>query len=180
MAWYVESLVLDRERIKQNFTDGFIVESDDGDNPSSLRVINRAGSAFNTPDSHVLVYISNDLDNPLFNDLLLIEKVVDILLEKGELNLIDVEILNVLSNGDSLVSIAQREGTDTSTLVKYFFTTCNKISYELQGHFTDAGYIKYMCEKYNLNSQQTSKMIKYMQKSRRTRIRRLINDKATY
>ena len=179
MAWYVESLILDRARIKQNFTDGFIVESDDGDDPNSLRVINRAGNAFSS-ESHVTVYIDTDLDNPLFNDLLLIEKAIGELYSTLELDETDIEVLQALSEGGSLVDMAQQKDVDVNMLIKYFFTACNKISYELQGHFTDAGYIKYMCDKHNLNEQQTKKMIRYMQKSRRTRIRRLINDKPTY
>lgn len=177
MAWYVESLILDRERIKQHFTDGFIVEAGDDDDPTALRVINKAGNAV---ESHVKVYVESDLNNPLFNDLLLVEKAISALLERGELDPIDLEVLQTLSEGGSLVELAQRYKEDVNMMIKYFFTSCNKISYELQGHFTDAGYIKYMSEKYKLTDREVKKMVRYMQKSRRTRIRRLINDKATY
>ena len=178
MAWYVESLILEREQIKLQFSDGFIVEEDDGNDPTALRIINKVGGSFT--DSHVKIYIKSDFDDPLFNDLILVEKAIAELYGKCEIDETDIEVLQLLSEGGSLVSMAKREGIDANTLIKYFFTTCNKISYELQGHFTDAGYINYMCDKYKLDEQQTEKMVKYMQKSRRTRIRRLINDKATY
>jgi len=179
MAWYVESLVLDRERIKQQFSDGFIIESDDGESPDALRILNKVGGMSGL-DAHVRVFIDTDLYNPMFNDILMVEKAVKELYKQKEIDLLDIEVLNVLSSGDSLVEMAHREQTDVNLLIRRFSTTCNKISYELQGHFTDAGYLKYMSDKYNLDEKQRNKVLRYMQNSRRTRIRRLINDKATY
>ena len=149
MAWYVESLILDRERIRANFTNRLTIDLD-------------------------------DLDDARFNDLLLAEKTIAQLYGDNKIDEIDIEVLQTLSDGDSLVSKAKHYDVDVNELIRRFFTACNKISYELQGHFTDAGYIKYMCNKHKLNDKQINKMIGYMQKSRRTRIRRLINDKATY
>ena len=183
MAWYVESLVLDRERIKQKALNGVVVvdTNADGNMNESLFLHNTTVESMDGYDDfNVSIYLDADLDNSVFNDLLLIEKAISALLEEGELDLIHIKVLNVLAGGGSLVSMAQREGTDVNMLIKHFFTACNKISYELQGHFTDAGYMKYMNDKYNLDKQQIKKIAKYMQKSRRTRIRRLINDKATY
>ncbi len=149
MAWYVESLILDRERIRASFTNKLTI---------SL----------------------NDLDDARFNDLLLTEKAIAQIYGDNEIDEVDIEVLQTLSDGGSLVSKAKHYDVDVNELVRRFFTTCNKLSYELQGHFTDAGYINYMSEKYGLSGQQIKKMVKYMQKSRRTRIRRLVNDKATY
>jgi hypothetical protein len=179
MAWYVESLILERDHIKRHFTDGFIVEDDDGFDPSALRIINRIDGKSLT-SVFVKVYIKPDFDDPLFNDMLLVEKALVELYFNGELDRTDIEVLQTLSEGGSLVTMAQKEGIDVNMLIKRFFTACNKISYELQGHFTDAGYIKYMSDKYDLDEKQVKKMARYMQKSRRTRIRRLINDKTTY
>ena len=149
MAWYVESLILDRERVRASFTNRLTISLD-------------------------------DLDDSRFNDLLLAEKTIAQLYGDNKIDEVDIEVLQTLSDGDSLVSQAEHRNVDVGELVNRFFKTCNKISYELQGHFTDAGYIKYMSDKHNLDKQQIEKMIRYMQKSRRTRIRRLINDKATY
>ena len=186
MAWYVESLIIDRERIRSKATDGSIVVDTDRntkvDIPDSIHIINK-NSEYNYGDYdkfNVSIYMDNDLDNSLFNDLLLVEKAIGVLYGTLELDENDLEVLQVISVGGSLVDMAQQKNIDVNMLIKYFFTSCNKLSYELQGHFTDAGYIKYMCKKHRLNEQQTNKMVKYMQKSRRTRIRRLINDKATY
>jgi hypothetical protein len=183
MAWYVESLILDRARIKQQVTHGNVsVDTTvDGDLSEFLFLHNREPEnvdGYN--DVSFMLYVDVDFEDVFFNDLLQVEKAVQVLMEKGEIDLIDIKVLNVLSSGDSLVSMSQREQIDVNMLIKRFFTTCNKISYELQGHFTDMGYINYMTEKHSLNPKQIKKMVRYLQKSRRTRIRRLINDKATY
>ena len=149
MAWYVESLILDRERIKQKALKGV----------------------------SVIDYM--DSSSP-FNDLLLVEKAIAELYGKLGIDEIHIAVLQALSDGDSLVDMAKHKDIDVNMLIKHFFTACNKIAYELQGHFTDAGYVQYMSNKYDLDKQQVKKMLRYMQKSRRTRIRRLINDKATY
>jgi hypothetical protein len=149
MAWYVESLMLDRERVRASFSNRSTIELE-------------------------------DLDDSRFNDLLLIEKTIAELYGNNEIDEVDIEVLQTLSDGSSLVAMAQQYNVDVNELIKHFFTSCNRISYELRGHFTDAGYIKYMSDKYNLTDDQINKMVRYMQKSRRTRIRRLINDKPTY
>ena len=149
MAWYVESLILDRERVRASFTNRTNISLD-------------------------------DLDDSRFNDLLLAEKTISQLYGDNKIDEVDIEVLQTLSDGNSLVSKAKNYGVDVNELIRRFFTTCNKISYELQGHFTDAGYIKYMSTKHDLDNDQINKMIRFMQKSRRTRTRRLINDKATY
>ncbi len=149
MAWYVESLILDRERVRASFTNRVTIELD-------------------------------DLDDPRFNDLLSTERIIEKLYDNKEIDAVDIEVLQTLSDGNSLVAMAHHYSVDVNELIRRFFTTCNKISYELQGHFTDAGYIKYMSNKHKLDEQQTKKMIRYINKSRRTRIRRLTNDKSTY
>jgi len=149
MAWYVESLMLDRARVRASFTNRMTIELE-------------------------------DLDDPSFNDLLLAERAVEKLYDDKEIDELDIEVLQTLSDGNSLVAMAHQYNVDVNELIRRFSTTCNKISYELQGHFTDAGYIKYMSNKHKLDERQTKKMVQYMQKSRRTRTRRLINDKATY
>ena len=146
MAWYVESLILDRERVRARYTDR----------------------------------VMDDLDDPRFNDLLSTEKAIAELYSNNEIDVLDIEVLQTLSDGNSLVAMAQHYSVGVNELIRRFFTACNKISHELQGHFTDAGYIKYMSNKHKLDEQQTKKLVRYINKSRRTRIRRLTNDKSTY
>lgn len=97
-----------------------------------------------------------------YNDLLIIEKKIKELYEKGLLDDEDLEIIEHVSDGKPMNEVGLEVKKSKLILAKRFYAICNKIAYSLGGQFTDEGYLDYMQEKYNLAEEEIEVMRKHM------------------
>ncbi len=137
MSWYVETLLKNKYRLKNNIFD------------------------YQREDNNVSLLVN--LDDDSYNDIIQIEKLIEDLFEKGFIAPKEVEVLNAVSTGKSMNSLEKEIGIGRLVISKIFSTTCEKIAYILGGYFTDEGFINYMINKYKLNESQIEMMEKYME-----------------
>ena len=140
MSWRVESLILDRHKIK-----------------SRLYRMNE----FND-------YYEMDLEFDDYIDLLSVEEKVKELYANGILSKAEITILDELSNGLSYREIKEKHNLPISIIKSTFILACNKIAFYLGGSFTDEGYLEEFTSKYNLTSEQAEKAMEYMRLRKRS------------
>lgn len=116
MSWIIQSLLNNRDRIKETGD----IESDD------------------------------------FNDLLVIEKAIKELVEKGLLTSYDLDVIGM---GTPIIASTHNE---KYTLNKKKSIICTRIGYYLGGYFTDEGYLNYIAQKHNLNTEQLAALRTYI------------------
>ncbi len=103
-----------------------------------------------------------DINSDSYNNILIIEKAIKELLEDKLITTLEVQIINIISEGYTFSDIETRLGISRETISKIFITTCKKIAYYLGGEFTDEGLIEYMETQYDLTTKQIEKMKKFM------------------
>lgn len=103
-----------------------------------------------------------DINSDSYNNILIIEKAVKELLSNKLLTSLEVQILNIISEGYTLSDAEKTLGISRQTISKLFIATCVKIACYLGGEFTDEGLIEYMERQYNLNNTQIEKLKKFM------------------
>jgi hypothetical protein len=104
----------------------------------------------------------HDVDSDEYNNLLLMERKIEILDSHRVISSLEMNILNLFRNGCIPKEVAQILGLNRDTVAGIFIKICDKISFYLGGEFTDDGYITYMQEKYNLKEEEVEKLKKYM------------------
>ena len=132
MGWYVEKLLLERDKIKAN-----IFESTD------IPVYDE--------EEFEGISIRDNLESDLHLDLIEVERKIKELLDKKLLTDYEIMIINAVITGISY-----------SSLAKEFRGVCDKIAYYLGDHFTDEGYQEYMRDKYNLTEEDMMTVSLYM------------------
>lgn len=103
-----------------------------------------------------------DIDSDSYNNILVIERAIKELLEDKLITSLEVQILNIVSEGYTLSDAESILGTSRETISKIFIATCVKIAYYLGGEFTDEGLIEYMESQYNLTGKQIEKLRRFM------------------
>jgi DNA-binding CsgD family transcriptional regulator len=144
-GWYVELLLMNREAIRQNIYNNEYEESTG------------------------LIESFVDLDDATYNDLLDVERAVNILVKNGSLDRQELDVINLVISIKSLSKAGRELGLSRATITKIFKNACFKVSYFLGGHFTDDGYIDYLKEKYKLTPEQVEKIYKYLEGNYRLR-----------
>lgn len=94
----------------------------------------------------------NEIDSDEFNDLLMVERAVETLTNRGLLSKEDLEILALMS-GDK-VGFMEKQKSQKETIYKKYVTICERIAYYMGGYFTDDGYISYITKKHGLTEEQ--------------------------
>lgn len=103
-----------------------------------------------------------DPDSDSYNNILIIEKAIKELLEDKLITSLEVQILNIISEGYTLSDLETKLSISRETISKIFMSTCLKIAYYLGGEFTDEGLIESMEDKYNLNPEQIVRLRVFM------------------
>jgi hypothetical protein len=89
------------------------------------------------------------------------------LVDKGQISELELEVLRMLSIGNTYKEVAKKLGISRDSARKNFNTSCNKLAFSLGGVFTDEGYAEYMAEKYSLTDQQVDVMMELLESNRR-------------
>jgi hypothetical protein len=122
MSWIVETLLLNREKIRS----------------------------------------SHNLEDDYYNNLLILEKKVEEMVNDCAFSDIELIILHFLLN---------KSITNNLYKTKDFKSLCNKIAKYSGGFFTDDGYVYYIVNKHRFNHKQEKQIRKYLKS------RRMDNDK---
>jgi len=118
------------------------------------------------------LFVTTDLDDDDYNNLLVVEKKISDLVDDGLIAPKELEIVTAMSTNKSLKNICEELNLSRWTISKIFSTTCEKIAYSLGGVFTDDGYIEYMVNKYNLNTKHINKLETYIKGAYKHKVRR--------
>ena len=87
--------------------------------------------------------------------------------ESNQLTIKELEILRMLSDGNSYKETGEKINIGKNSVRKIFNSTCSKIAFALGGVFTNEGYAEYMKERHNLSDIEVSKMIMLIESNRR-------------
>jgi predicted DNA-binding protein (UPF0251 family) len=129
-----------------------------------------AGMFFDVDDGSIpeeIAYLDFDFENNEYNFLLQIDMKIKEMCELNQLTIKELEILRMLSDGNSYKEAGKKINIGKNSVRKIFNSTCSKIAFALGGVFTNEGYAEYMKERHNLSDIEVSKMIMLIESNRR-------------
>jgi biotin operon repressor len=103
-----------------------------------------------------------DLDSDDYMSLLILEKKIKTLKEKGILSEDDVKLLVLISNYKSYTQVAEEIGITRQIVSSRFERISQKLAYYLGNYYTDLGYATYISSKYNLPIDKVNKLMKFI------------------
>jgi len=159
-SWYVEFLLRNRYDIRSN------IETKILDNPIessrlSIYSLDAGGYSGNEPQ-----YVIN-LNDDIYNDLLVVERKVQELVEAKMLTRKERIILKEILRGKNIADIEKETGISRITVSKIFSSFCDRIGYLLGGEFTDEGFLDYMKEKFKLSNDQLETLVEFLGSNKR-------------
>jgi len=101
-----------------------------------------------------------DIDSDEYNDLILVEKAIKELRERGFLSDKDLEVISEMA-GD-IGRFDERPVNQRKALYKKFTAICDRVAFYMGDYFTDDGYLDYMKTKYKLNDEQVDILLNYI------------------
>ena len=111
-------------------------------------------------------YIVN-LDDDVYNDLLIVEKTVKDLIKENRFSKKEKKILALTLNGKNIVDIERLSGISRITVSKILGNITDRIAFILGGEFTNEGFLEYMKEKYRLSNEQLNTINSFMVSNKR-------------
>lgn len=150
MSWYVKTLVRYSKYIKETTY-----------NPKDMVTF-----VDDLSEDDSFGFISDPQYLDMFNDLLAVEKAIKVLRERKTISDLEMAILILLSDGNTLTDIAIRSGVSQDSAKLALKTVTDKVGFYLGSVFTDEGYLDYLVENYNLTDEQMEKAERYMNNSR--------------
>lgn len=127
-SWYVEVLLRNREQIRSN-------------------IVTKTDVPFDIEEEV-------DLDDDVYNDLLVVEKTLKDLIVTCQLSAKELLVTRLILDHKTLFQIKQITSLDEETVSDAFDRVCNKIAMILGYEFTDNGYLEIFAKKYKLTEQQ--------------------------
>lgn len=100
----------------------------------------------------------HSLESDTFDRLIILEKKIDELFNSGYITEREMEVIQLMSEGYSIVEISRLLGKSRSTITNIFRNACNRISYHLGGIYTDHGFLEEMQKSYNLTDLEIEKV----------------------
>ena len=166
MSWIVRNLILDRNHIISNLQSIKVSKLGETILPEMID----AGMFFDVDDGSIpeeISYIDFDFENDEWHFLLQVESKIKEMYKSKQLTRKEVEILWLLSEGNSYKEVGEILFIGKNSIRKIFNSTCIKVAFALGGLFTNEGYIEYMTEKHNLSEGEISRMATLMESNRR-------------
>jgi hypothetical protein len=111
--------------------------------------------------------VSLELDDDTYNDLLILEKKIREMKDRGLIEPKEVRLLLGISRGYSFEEVGDRLGLDRKTVRLKFRKLCDSIAYYIGGVYTNEGFVEYLSEKHNLNSEQVKALNEIIEQNRR-------------
>jgi hypothetical protein len=109
-----------------------------------------------------MIRVNPDIESDEFNDLLVVERAVKDLQEKGVLSSEDIRIIRCISDVSNFNMAEEQFDSNRVTISKKFEEACNKIAFALGNIFTDVGYLNYIGNKYSLSEEQLNTLNQFM------------------
>ena len=110
----------------------------------------------------IQLHSTNDLESEDFMDLLLVEKNIKLMKEDQLLNECEQKVIDLLAQSYSLNQIAVECNFNATFVYTYIKRVTDKIAEYVGEEFTDIGFMKELTEKYNLNSEEIARGVKYI------------------
>ena len=158
MSWIVRNLILDRNQIISNISKEHTISG-------SEKYENSSGEPMYADVKSICFRV--DFENDEWHFLIQVESKIKEMFESKQLTEKEVNILWLLSEGNSYKEVGKELNIGKSSVRKIFNSTCGKIAFALGGVFTDEGYVEYMAEKHSLTDVEISKMVTLMESNRR-------------
>jgi hypothetical protein len=108
------------------------------------------------------IKLKEDLEADDYNDLLILEKKLQYLIDNGFIKPDELELLKQIINCKSLYILAKEVDKDYRTLTIFFQSITNKLAQSLGSVFTDEGMINKICCNNNLTHEEVEKLREYM------------------
>lgn len=116
------------------------------------------------------IHAANDINSDQFTDLLLVEKTITELKNKGLITEQDLGVIGEMTGDVS--GFVERSKSQKDSQYKKYVSICNRIAYYMGGYFTDEGYLSYMKRKYRLTDENVETMRNYMKSKFKHKIAR--------
>jgi hypothetical protein len=110
------------------------------------------------------IKLKEDIEDDSYNDLLILEKKLQYLIDNGFIKPDELELLKQIINCKSLYILAKEVDKDYRTLTVFFQSITNKLAQSLGSVFTDDGYLAKICSSNNLTHEEVEKLRDYMSK----------------
>ena len=105
---------------------------------------------------------TSDIESDEFNDLIIVEKQIEVLHKKGAISEKEMKIIDAMKTNRSSYDLSRELKINRGVIYKIFNSITERLAYYLGDEFTDIGYISYMTTKYNLTEKEITKLVKYM------------------
>ena len=101
---------------------------------------------------------TRDFESDDYNDLLIVERCIKVLLKSKRLSEREVRILQLFSIYRSNEVVSNKLHSHRRSVFRVFKHACDKIAFELGDYFTDEGLIDRIAIKYNLSEEEVSRL----------------------
>jgi DNA-directed RNA polymerase specialized sigma subunit len=143
MAWYCEYLLKNQNNIRE-------------------AIINSRDAKSFIPDR----IIEFDFNDDTYNDLLVLEKTIEVLRNTNNITNQEYKIIELIKNNTNIKEIENLLGLGRITIYRIFSDTCERIAYVLGGEFSNNGFIDKIQREYpNLTENQLERIKNYFEKN---------------
>jgi len=105
---------------------------------------------------------SYDIESPEYISLLTLESKIVELHKNGIISKDELDLLISISNLADLDIVSKNLNIHKLTVIRRFEKLANKLAYYLGSYYTNLGYVSYIAQKYNLNTEDTNKLMKFI------------------
>jgi len=105
---------------------------------------------------------SYDIESPEYISLLTLESKIVELHKNGIISKDELDLLISISNLADLDIVSKNLNIHKLTVTRRFEKLANKLAYYLGSYYTNLGYVSYIAQKYNLNTEDTNKLMKFI------------------
>jgi len=103
-----------------------------------------------------------NLESPDYISLLTLEFKIIELYKKDIIKQDELDLLVDISNLIDLDKVSEKLDIHKVTVIRRFERLANKLAYYLGSYYTNFGYVSYMVDKYNLDTDETNKLMEFI------------------
>jgi len=103
-----------------------------------------------------------NLESPDYISLLTLESKIIELYKKDIIKQDELDLLVDISNLIDLDKVSEKLDIHKVTVIRRFERLANKLAYYLGSYYTNFGYVSYMVDKYNLDTDETNKLMEFI------------------
>lgn len=174
MSWYIEYLLRHRDEIKQSiiYNTPIVIDKDElfyCDN-IAIMIEYEYDEELYASEAEIV-----DLDSDVYNDILILEKLISNLHKKNILNNDDILLINSVGEGTFFQDIAVSLGLVRETVSRRFIKICDCLDEYSHGIYSDDTIIKNLKEEKKLTQEQVDILEKYIKSKWKNKLMRKEN-----